>query len=69
MIYSMDVKALYPSMQSEMVNQAIRESVELSKLKWKNIDVKYLTRYIALTPDTLLQSNIVISRVLVIVHM
>ena len=34
-----------------MAAQAIKESVNVSKLEWKNIDIQYLSRYISLTVD------------------
>ena len=37
-VYSMDVKGLYPSIQTDMASQAIKEAVRISKLKWRNID-------------------------------
>ena len=47
----MDVKALYPSIKKEMAAQAIEEAMTKSKLEWKNIDMKYITRYVSLTVD------------------
>ena len=50
-IYSLDIKELYPSITKEMASQAIKESVKKSKLEWKNVNIQYLTRYISLTVD------------------
>ena len=47
----MDVKALYPSIKKEMAAQAIKEAMTKPKLEWRNIDMKYLTRYVSLTVD------------------
>ena len=41
-VYSMDVSALYPSIQKDMASKAILEAVKLSNLEWKNIDVTKL---------------------------
>ena len=41
-VFSMDVSALYPSIQKDMASKAILEAVKLSDLEWKNIDVTKL---------------------------
>ena len=48
-VYSMDVSALYPSIQKDMASKAILEAVKLSNLEWKNLDFTKLVRYVALT--------------------
>ena len=35
----------------EIAEKAVREAVDISKLEWKNIDVKYLIRYVSLVVD------------------
>ena len=47
----MDVTALYPNIKKDMAEKAVIEAVEISKLKWKNIDVIYLTRYESLVVE------------------
>ena len=50
-VYSMDVSALYPSIQKDMASKAILEAVKLSNLEWKNLDITKLVQYVALTVD------------------
>ena len=47
----MDVQALYQSTKSKMPSQAIKESIRISNLKWKNVNIQYLARYISLTVE------------------
>ena len=47
-VFSMDVTALYPSITAEMAIKAAKESIKTSRLKWRNIDVKYLGRYVSM---------------------
>ena len=51
MVCSMDVTALYPSITASMASKAVKESITTSKLKWENINVTHLTRYVAVTCD------------------
>ena len=41
----MDVTALYPSITAEMDTKAVQKSIRTSNLKWTNIDIKHLGRY------------------------
>ena len=47
----MDVAALYPSITAEMATKAVRESMKISDLKWNNITIKQLIRYVSVCCD------------------
>ena len=42
---------MYPSVTSEMAAKAVDKNIRLADLEWKEIDVKQLTRYVAMTID------------------
>ena len=44
---SMDVKALYPSMQRENIVAAVKEKIEMSELEIENVDWREIVKYIA----------------------
>ena len=50
-MFFMDVSAFYPSVTSEMAAKAVDKNIRLADLEWKEIDVKQLTRYVAMTID------------------
>lgn len=45
---SMDAKALFPSVLDIMAGEAAEEMIAKSRLDWNNVDVKSLTRFVAL---------------------
>ena len=50
-VFSMDVVALYPSILAEMAKDAITKAIERSDIKWKDVNTKQLSRYVAMTRD------------------
>jgi len=46
-----DVVGLFPSLSAENTGKAIREQAEKSKIKWKDVDRKWLALYIHLNRD------------------
>ena len=50
-VISMDVKALYPSMEWEEITTAVKELIENSQDEVKNVDYEEIAKYLAVTTD------------------
>ena len=50
-IFSMDVVALYPSIMRDMAQEAIAKAIERSNIKFEELNIKQLTRYVAMTRE------------------
>ena len=56
-VFSMDVDALYPSLDIEDISDAVMTMVEETELGMEDVDVKHLATYLAvmLTKDEILE--------------
>ena len=50
-VFSMDVTALYPSINVDMATQAVKDSMKTSKLEWRNVNTQQLIRYVSICCD------------------
>ena len=50
-IFSMDVRALYPSLDIEVICEAVVGVILTSKLQVKNLNAKEMCKYLAITLD------------------